>query len=278
VWRVEQVVKVKTSGMGRQFGCILGVLLAAVPGEALAGAWTLDAGTWQVMSIGQYSSGGRIFDADRNVQSAPRYSKFELTTTIEYGATNWLTMILVPQLQRIDVGSPVDAHRAGFGYTELGGRVQLYDGGTSAFSVQATARIHGTTDYINPAAIGYTDNQFEVRALWGQTFELASWPAFVGMEVAQRFRTGGAPDEFRADFTFGVRAIPRWLFLAQSFNVVSEGAGSWGYPSYDYFKVQLSAVYELTPAIWLQAGGFTAFAGRNALQENGAIFGAWFRF
>jgi hypothetical protein len=97
------------------------------------------------MSIGQYSSGGRIFDADRNVQSAPRYSKFELTTTIEYGATSWLTMILVPQLQRIDVGSPVDAHRAGFGYTELGGRVQLYDGGTSAFSVQATARIHGTT-------------------------------------------------------------------------------------------------------------------------------------
>jgi hypothetical protein len=277
---VERVVRVKASGIGMQLGCILGVAMLAMPGEALAGAWTLDAGTWQVMSIGQFSTANRVFDADRGLQSAPRYTKYELTNTIEYGATNWLTMMLVPQLQRIDVGSPIDAYRAGFGYTELGGRAKLYDGGSSVFSVQSTVRIRGTSDYVNPAAIGYTDTQVEIRGLWGHTFALSTMPTFVDVQLAQRFRTGGAPDEFRADFTLGVRPSPEspWMFLAQSFNTISEGAGSWGFPSYDYYKVQLSAVYHLTPNIWLQAGGFTAYTGRNALQENGAILGAWFRF
>jgi hypothetical protein len=68
------------------------------------------------------------------------------------------------------------------------------------------------------------------------------------------------------------------MLLAQSFNVISEGAGSPVFGSYDYYKLQLSAVYVLTPAWSLQGGGFTAFAGRNSLQENGAVFGVWHRF
>jgi len=37
-------------------------------------------------------------------------------------------------------------------------------------------------------------------------------------------------------------------------------------------------VYELTPALSVQIGGFTAYAGRNALQENGLVLGGWFKF
>jgi hypothetical protein len=103
-------------------------------------------------------------------------------------------------------------------------------------------------------------------------------PAFVDLQLAQRFRAGAPPDEFRFDATLGVQAAPRWLLLAQSLNVVSEGRGSPPFASYDYYKLQLSVVYALTPAVSLQAGGFTAFAGNNALQENGLIFGAWYRF
>jgi hypothetical protein len=96
--------------------------------------------------------------------------------------------------------------------------------------------------------------------------------------VAQRFRAGAPPNEFRADATFGVQVAPQWLLLAQSFNVVSEGAGRAPFASYDYYKLQLSAVYSLTAAASLQLGGFTTYAGRNALQENGVIFGAWYRY
>jgi hypothetical protein len=66
--------------------------------------------------------------------------------------------------------------------------------------------------------------------------------------------------------------------LAQSLNVMSEGPGSLPFSNYDYYKFQLSIVYALTPALSLQLGGFTTYAGHNALQENGLIAGAWYRF
>jgi hypothetical protein len=69
------------------------------------------------------------------------------------------------------------------------------------------------------------------------------------------------------------------MLLVQSFNVVSEGAGAPIYGgSYDYEKLQLSALYTLAANWWLQGGGFSTYAGRNALQENGVIFGVWHQF
>jgi hypothetical protein len=97
--------------------------------------------------------------------------------------------------------------------------------------------------------------------------------------VAERARTAGYPSEFHADATLGVKVLPQWLLLAQSFNVISEGSGiSIFGGSYEYYKLQLSAVYEVTPTWSLQGGGFTTYAGRNALQENGLIFGVWHQF
>jgi len=133
-------------------------------------------------------------------------------------------------------------------------------------------------DQDNAAAVGYTNPEFDLRALYGYSFALGVWPAFIDLQLAQRFRTGSPPNEARFDATFGVRPAPQWLLLAQSFNVVSEGAGDPLFPSYGYYKFQLSAVYDLTPAWSVQLGGFTTYAGRNALQENGLVLGAWYKF
>jgi hypothetical protein len=257
---------------------LLGLGLTASAREALAGAWTLDAGTGQLVVTNSLSQGVDIFDAARNLQPAPRYSKDELQALIEYGATDWFTLMLEPQLQHVDIGAPVDAQRSGLGYSELGGRMRLFQGDSWVVSGQTTLRVPGTFDRSNPAALGYTDTQVDVRALFGYTFAVGGWPALLDVQIAQRFNLGWQPDEFRGDITFGVRPAPRWLLLAQSFNVVSEGAGTWGFPSYDYYKLQLSAVYAVTPKLSLQAGGFTTFAGRNALQENGLVLGAWYKF
>jgi protein XagA len=263
---------------GSLSGSLLGIGLAASPVAALAGAWTLEAGTGQAAAIAAASTSDRLFDAARRIRPTPRYDKFELQGLIEYGATDWFTLMLLPSLQHIDIAAPNEAQRAGLGYTEFGGRAKLYDGNSWVLSMQTTLRAPGTVDNTNPAAVGYTDTEVDVRGLLGRSFAFGPWPAFIDLQIAQRFRTGGAPDEFRADLTYGIRPAPRWLLLAQSFNVISEGAGSWGLPSYDYYKLQLSAVYQLTPAWSLQFGGFTAFTGRNALQENGLVLGTWFKF
>lgn len=251
--------------------------MLAAPGAAWAGAWTLPEGTGQWLATVAASSATSAFD-DSGLYSIPRYNKLDADILMEYGVTDRLTLMLQGGLQHIDIAAPVDASRTGLDYTQLGARYQLFQADGWVLSGQAVIQIPGTSDTSNPAAIGYTDFEGDFRALLGKSFTLGAMPAFVDFEVAQRQRGDGAPNEFRADGTLGVQVLPRWLILAQSFNVLSEGARSPVFGSYDYEKFQLSAVYALTPTWSLQGGGFTTYAGRNAIQENGLILGVWNKF
>ncbi len=260
--------------------CVGAVLLVmAAPAVAFAGAWTLPEGTGQWLASLTAGTATDYF-ANGGLASTPRYDKVEAQLLVEYGLTDRLTAIINPGLQNIDIAAPTDAQRAGLGYTELGARYGFYEDQNWVLSGQATLRLPGTTDTANPAAIGYTDVEADFRALLGHNLMLGDMPAFFDLEAAQRQRSAGLPSEFRADATFGVKVLPQWLLLAQSFNVISEGAGNTLYDggSYEYYKLQLSAVYSLTPTWELQGGGYTTYAGRNALQENGLIFGVWHQF
>jgi hypothetical protein len=259
----------------RCVGVGFGVLVS--PCVAFAGAWTLPQGTGQAVVTATASTATSTFDGS-GLAGAPRYNKLELQGWLEYGLTDQLTVIGAPGLQHVDIASPVGAQRTGLGYTELGGRYRFLQSGQWVASGQVTVRIPGTNDTSNPAAIGYTGIETDIRGLVGRSFALGRMPAFVDFELAERVRTGAPPNELRADATFGLQAAQQWLLLAQSFNVISEGAGSPPFASYEYYKLQLSAIYSLSPKVSLQLGGFTTYAGRNALQENGAIFGVWFRY
>jgi hypothetical protein len=259
----------------RCVGVGLGVLVS--PCAAVAGAWTLPQGSGQAVLTLTGSSANSAFDGS-GLAPAPRYNKLEPQGLFEYGVTDQFTVIAAPGLQHVDIASPTDARRTGLGYTELGGRYRLLQAGSWVLSGQATLRVPGTNATSNPAAIGYTGAETDIRGLAGYGFVLRTMPAFVDLQVAQRFRAGAPPNELRADATFGLQVAPQWLLLAQSFNVFSEGAGRAPFTSYDYYKLQLSAVYSLTAAVSLQLGGFTTYAGRNALQENGALVGAWYRY
>lgn len=264
------------SRIGVRLALLLGAAFA--PAAACAGAWTLPEGAGQVLLNATASEATRAFDGGGHLQPTPRYSKTELQALMEYGVTDWLTAIVAPGLQRITIAPPVDAQRTGFGTSEVGARTRLMSGADWVLSGQGTLRLPGTFDTGNPAAAGYTGVEVDLRVLYGRSFSLGGWPAFVDVQLAQRFRTGGPPDETRIDLTLGVRPAARWLILAQSFNVISQGSGSALFPAYDYEKLQLSAVYDLTAQWVLQGGVFTTFAGRNALQENGLVLGVWYRF
>jgi hypothetical protein len=248
--------------------------MLCAPSAAFAGAWTLPPGAGQIMVTTTTSTSDHVF----GFGPAPRYNKTEMQALFEYGFTDRFTGIFIPGLQHVDIAAPISAERSGLGYTELGGRYKFIQGDAWVLSGQATVRIPGTSDTSNPAAIGYTGVETDVRALFGYTFVVGNWPAFVDLELGQRFRAGAPPDELRFDATFGLQPAPRWLVLAQSFNVVSEGAGDPPFGNYGYYKFQLSGVYELTRDWSVQAGAFTTYAGSNALRENGLIFGAWYRF
>jgi len=252
---------------------------AVMPSTPLhAGAWTLEAGTGQIVFSATPSSANEIFDGQRNLQSTPRYRKFEVQALLEYGIRDWFTLIIGPGLQHIDIAASVNANRTGLGFTEFGGRGRLLHGDNWVLSAQATVRVPGTFDADNPAAIGNNGFEHDFRLLYGYGFALGSWPAFVDLQLAQRFRSGDRPSEVRADATFGLRPAPQWLLLAQLFNVISQGGSPPLFPSYDYSKLQFSVVHNLTPQWAVQTGGFATFHGRNALQENGLLVALWYRF
>jgi protein XagA len=259
-------------------GFVVTASLTASTAAVFAGAWTLPTGEGQVIVTGTPSEGVQAFDENGKLQPFPRYSKDELQALTEYGATDWLTMILTPMLQHVSVAAPYEGQRTGLGYTDFGGRVRLWHDDSWVVAVQTIFRMPGTFDHTSTAAIGYYDPEVDTRALVGYGFKAGTYPAFINVEVAQRLRFGGPPDEFRADVTFGIQPMDKWLVLLQSFNVVSEGHGYWGIPSYDYEKVQLSGVYALTSSLSLQLGAFRTYAGRNALQENGLVLSAWYKF
>jgi hypothetical protein len=245
---------------------------------AFAGAWTFEEGHGQFGLTATTSRADEVFDGKRRLQTTPRYDKFEFQGLFEYGVTDWFTAILSTGLQHIDIGAPVQAERNGLGYTEFGGRLRFARGDNWVLSGQATFRVPGTFDTGNPAAIGHNGFEQDLRLLFGYSFSIGAWPAFLDLQVAQRFRGGGPPNEFRADVTFGVRPLPQWLVLVQLFNVVAESAKPPVFPSYDYSKLQLSVVHELNKQWAVQGGGFTTVSGRNGLQENGLLVGTWYKF
>jgi hypothetical protein len=253
-----------------------GVLISSTPLHA--GAWTLDQGTGQAVVTMTPSRADEIFNAARTLQPTPRYNKFEFQGLFEYGVKDWFTVILSPGLQHIDIAAPVDSKRTGLGFSEFGARVRIMRGDNWVLSAQATTRVPGTFDTGNPAAIGNNGFEQDFRLLYGYGFAIGAWPAFIDLQLGQRFKAGNRPSEVRIDGTFGLRPAERWLLLAQLFNVISEGDSPPLFPSYDYSKLQLSLVHQLTQQWALQFAGFTTFYGRNALQENGLLVGAWYRF
>jgi protein XagA len=252
--------------------------IALGPQAAAAGAWLAPEGHGQVVVTGTASSAGKTFDSNGSLQSTPRYNKTELQALMEYGVTDWLTAIAIPSLQHVDIAAPIDARRSGVGNSEFGARARVIQESNWVLSAQGTVRVPGTADTNNPAAVGYTGFDVDLRALYGVSFALGGLPAFADIQLAQRFRTGGPPSEARLDLTLGVRAAEQWLLLLQQFNVISEGAGSVPFTSNNYHKLQFSVIYDFAPRWSVQGSAFTTFAGRNALQENGALTGLWYRF
>ena len=171
----------------------------------------------------------RAFDSGSKLRSIPRYRKEELQALIEYGVTDWFTAMFQPSLQHVDIAAPFAAHAPALAIpTSAAGRGSgpMPPGyfprrPLSGYPVSTTSPIRRRSDI--PIL------EIDVRGLAGYSFKAGTLPAFVDLEVAQRFRLGGPPDEFRTDMTFGIRPADRWLLLAQSFNVVSEGAGTWGF-------------------------------------------------
>ena len=255
------------------------VVLAGAP-PARGGAWTQEEGHGQVILQGAATYSATEFGPSYDLYASRPYDKVEVTLVFEYGATDWLTLLVAPQFLNVSFGDPSPSSYAGPGYQDLGARVRLWRDEASVVSAQVVGRFSGTGNSQSAAAVGYEDPELDLRLLYGLSFTLFGKPAFLDVQLAQRMRFGPPPDEFHLDLTLGWRVVERWQLLAQSFSVISEGAGTGPYfgDSYEYYKLQMGAAYDLSAAITVQLSVVGTVFARNAPQENGLVLAAYYRF
>ena len=257
-----------------RFAIALAPVVAATP--ALAGAWTQPQGAGQVIVTGIYSHSGKGYDGGGHVADIADRTKAEAYFLAEYGVSDDLTLMITPSFSHVSVQGGDDS--TGAGYTELGGRYRLGGSGTSVFSVQGSLRIPGTKRRDSLAQIGSTDSEIDLRALAGTSFKIGGHDGFADIQAGYRIRNGQPPNEYRIDATLGFRPVPQLLLLAQSFNVVSDGAGRGVFGKYRYHNLYLGTVYDLSAKWSVQLGGLMTLDGENALRERGAFTGLWYRF
>lgn len=260
--------------------CLAVLLLLASRALAIAGAWTLPPAQSEFWSTTTIASAGSAFGPGYALQTGTAYTKVEQTIFGEMGMADGITVILGSQFLAISVDGSRPSTYAGMGYTDFGARVRLWEDGGGIVSMQVIGRAPGAAGSANPAAIGYTQWEADFRLLAGFSFMLLGMPAFVDLQIAQRQRWGDPPDEARLDLTVGAEVAPGWKLMAQSFNVISEGAGTG--PDFDlsyaYYKGQVAALVEIDPHMRVGLAAFTTYLARNFPQENGLVLWVNYRF
>ena len=261
---------------------VLALLAAAAglrgPGieAAFGGAWLMPPGDGQVIVYTAFSESTRAFDAKGHLIPVPAYRKFELGTYIEYGLTDWLTLVAAPSYDRIRNPPPGQSYK-GPGDSEIAARVGLYHTDTSVISIQAGLRLPGASfaDSLGPFEV-LRSASLDVRGMAGRNCVVAGMDGFVEAQAGYRVYSADKRGEYRIDLTMGLRPWPRLLVMLQSFTSIANGSGQFGHVSWT--KLQPSLVYDIAPRWSVQIGGFLTVTGINAGRELGPTAGVWYRF
>jgi hypothetical protein len=263
----------------------LAVLLAAPP--AWSGAWPMEQGRIQAISSIYLDAADRGFDGDGDASLDADFEKIESSTFVEWGVTPRLTLFAQPVVQHVTLRAPdgrID-EATGFASSQVGARWLLGRPFGGVVSIQGAIVAPGATENVSNVALGEGGAASELRLLLGRGWGGERRGAFVDGQVGYRWRNDGFPSETRLDATFGVRASPEWMFLAQSFSSWRDGDDPADFPGdiplmfreSETHKGQISVVRRLNDTLSFQVGGFGTYAGRNVVEERAGFAALWIR-
>lgn len=246
------------------------------PGSA--SAWNRPAGDGLAIVEATLGHGTDYFDARGRVAPARPYRKDEVAGYVEYGATDWLMLIARPSFDRIAIGAPGQGLYTGLGGATAGAQLQALVFGPAVLAVQGTFGLPGSGSRRNPALIGNTAREGELRLLGGIGLERGGSAGFLDIQQGFRMRSGGAAAQWHSDVTAGIHPAPKLLVMLRSETVIPMGPGTAWFPSARASRLGLAGVYDLTAAVSLEMGLFTTVWGRDALRERGLRTALWYRF
>ena len=259
-----------------------GLLLIAA--DAHAAAWTLKAGEGQILNNVYYYNSDRFIDSAGHGIEQPDYNKIEYNPYIEYGLSDSATIGISPSFQYVRQDIPgVDEENANLADTEFFFRKRLFFDGENVIALQPLVKIPGPYDKSDFPVLGQDQVDAELRLLYGRSFG-QGLRHYVNLEAAYRFRAEAPDDELRFASTLGYRLNDRWQLLGEVNATISLGDDSAAAPllanslDYDLVKLQLSAIYWLTPLDALQFGLYHSVWERNTGEGGGFLISYWYRF
>jgi hypothetical protein len=271
-------------GMKWRFAWWPAVLLLAssglAPQVAHAGAWPQDEGHGQIITqFTFYQAQTQGFDAQGRAVGKGQYRQLELAPYAEYGLTSRWTIGAQPRLQAVFNNSGSSTTSAS-GLAELNvfARYTVWRGDFDVVSLQGTVGTPGIANRTSPQ-VANPNSEYELRALYGHSFEFGGGVSgFAASEFAGRARAGAPSDELHLDLTAGLRPHKDWLLLVQSFSTLGMRNNQPNGADYSVTKLQLSAVYSITPRWAVQFGAYTELAGRHVALGNAGLAALWFNF
>jgi hypothetical protein len=261
------------------FGVCVFVVVSIAGLEAQAGAFMMPEGQGQMIAGVGYIEATRTFTRFDKAVRTPAFREIEASAYVEYGLTDWLTLVAAPTVARMHGGEPGETY-TGSDESAIGARLPLYRDDVRIVSVQALAEpaLPGAGGAAAVNALGGPNAwAADFRAQYGQAFPVLGGEGFVDIEPSVRLRGGGWPTETHLDVTLGLRPKPRLMILLQDFTQSAPSGGPRA-PATLFTKVALSLVYDLAPAWSVQAGGLMVPTGRNAGREIGPLAALWHRF
>ena len=245
---------------------------------ARAGSDLMPAGRGELIESLAFSESSVYLDERGAGRAAPVWRTQELSSFIQWGASDAVTFLASSAVERIAPGQ--NAQAAGLEPTELGARFAVARASNASLAFQASVLAPSAPAALVRTTLTARDPGADVRILIFREFKVFGASAFAEIQAGWRLIGYRGVSESHADATVGARPAKRWLLLFQSFGTASKTpsglVATYGRPAFE--KLQISAVYDLDRNWSAQGGLFATVAGRDARRDHGALVALWRRF
>ncbi len=284
----------------RQLSVNITLLSGLLPSLAYSAAWTLDEGEEQHFITYRYYSTDSFFDRQGNERDKRgEFTKNEINYYAEYGwNADWtigtsLFLTHEEDRQRFDVQDPVTGtfseqqrtlELQGLSRADVFARYQVYRDDTYAVAVQPLLTLPPAYVGGIPSEVTQEDGAIELGVLAGRNFELFGRKHYADSKLAYRHRFGDGDDQYILEALAGLSLADDWTLIPElQYTDAVGGIDSAlttiaGQNDYRLFKLQLSALYQITDGVGIQAGGFRHVSGRNTGAGGGGLLSLWLSF
>ncbi len=264
---------------------LLSAIVSLTVSQALAGAWTQEAGKGQLIVTTLYYATDTLYDNSGAKQAQPDYSKYEVSPYFEYGLADGLTVGANLSLQHATQdGTPGNPTLTnwGLGDSEFFARLRLLQKGALVVSVEPMVKLP-TAEEDQPA-LGGRHADAGLGLLAGYQFSYAGLDHFIDLGLSYRYRDGTPEDQIKLSATAGFGLTKDLMLMSQAFWTLRADTQSTpaftqsSNDDYNLLKLQMSLVYKLSESLSVQAGAFSHLDGKNVGGGDGVLFSLWRRF